>query len=146
MDIAVLKVQKWLNKTYGDVPKFGSVPEDGHTGWATIYGLRKGLQYEFGISELDDGFGDLTIAACNENVGVLGIGYSGNIAMLIQVMLNLASSRQSEVSFIIWITERIHTLCNAYHSFGERKWITADKEITRIGYVLNGFFKRISAP
>ncbi|VDG18032.1 hypothetical protein [Lactobacillus plantarum] [Lactiplantibacillus mudanjiangensis] len=84
MDIAVLKVQKWLNKTYGDVPKFGSVPEDGHTGWATIYGLRKGLQYEFGISELDDGFGDLTIAACNENVGVLGIGYSGNIAMLIQ--------------------------------------------------------------
>lgn len=48
-DEMVLETQKWLNKTYGNVSGFGSVPENGKTGWDTIYGLIRATQVELGI-------------------------------------------------------------------------------------------------
>lgn len=57
MDEMVLGTQKWLNKTYGNVSGFNKVPENGKTGWPTIYGLRRALQKEMGIQELSDNFG-----------------------------------------------------------------------------------------
>ena len=83
-DEAVRAVQKWLNKTYVNVPSFVKAPENGQTGWATIYSLRMGLQHEIGISAIGEGFGDTTKAALAPVVGNLKPGYQGNIAQLIQ--------------------------------------------------------------
>ncbi|WP_445621894.1 glycoside hydrolase domain-containing protein [Lacticaseibacillus paracasei] len=83
-DEAVRAVQKWLNKTYGSVPGFVAAPENGQTGWPTIYSLRMGLQHEIGISAIGEGFGDTTKNALAPVVGSLKPGYKGNIAQLIQ--------------------------------------------------------------
>ena len=42
-DAMVLEVQQWLNATYGNVSGFEAAPENGLTGWPTIYSLRMGL-------------------------------------------------------------------------------------------------------
>ena len=83
-DEAVLAVQKWLNKTYSGVSGFTTAPENGQTGWPTIYSLRMGLQHEIGISAIGEGFGDATKTALASVVGSLKPGYKGNIAQLIQ--------------------------------------------------------------
>src|SRR5699024_5550269 len=57
----VFEVQEWLNKTYGNVSGFGSVPEDGRTGWPTIYGLIRAVQHELGITALANNFGPTTV-------------------------------------------------------------------------------------
>lgn len=59
-DPMVYLTQKWLNQEYGDVPGFGSVPENGRTGWDTIYGLTRALQHELGIKQLANNFGPST--------------------------------------------------------------------------------------
>lgn len=64
----VLEVQQYLNKTYGAVDGFGTVPEDGKTGWDTIYGLIRAVQHELGITELADNFGDTTSALWDQKV------------------------------------------------------------------------------
>ena len=83
-DEAVLAVQKWLNKTYSGVSGFTTAPENGQTGWPTIYSLRMGLQHEIGISAIGEGLGDATKTALASVVGSLKPGYKGNIAQLIQ--------------------------------------------------------------
>lgn len=83
-DQLVLDTQQWLNSTYGDVAGFGSVPENGLTGWDTIYGLTRGLQYELGITDLVDNFGPTTAKLFDEIADDIVPGYSGNIAYIIQ--------------------------------------------------------------
>ena len=60
IDEMVLLTQKWLNQEYGNVSGFGSVTENGKTGWNVIYGLTRALQHELGITELADNFGPST--------------------------------------------------------------------------------------
>lgn len=60
MDEMVLSTQKWLNKKYSNVTGFDKVPENGRTGWPTIYGLIEGLQVELGITNLVANFGPTT--------------------------------------------------------------------------------------
>lgn len=83
-DQLVLETQKWLNATYGDVSGFGSVPEDGFTGWDTVYGLTRALQHELGITDLVDNFGPTTASLFDEIADEIVPGYSGNIAYIIQ--------------------------------------------------------------
>ena len=59
-DPMVYYTQKWLNQEYGSVSGFGSVMEDGITGWDTIYGLLRALQHELGITSLANSFGPTT--------------------------------------------------------------------------------------
>lgn len=59
-DPMVYLTQRWLNQEYSDVPGFGSVPENGKTGWDTVYGLLRALQHELGITELANNFGPTT--------------------------------------------------------------------------------------
>ena len=59
-DPMVYLTQKWLNQEYGDVSGFGSVNENGKTGWDVIYGLTRALQHELGITELANNFGPTT--------------------------------------------------------------------------------------
>ncbi|MBZ6003942.1 DUF1906 domain-containing protein [Leuconostoc gelidum subsp. aenigmaticum] len=87
MDSMVLATQRWLNKTYGSVPKYKSVPETGNTGWPTIYGLIRGMQHELGITLQDaaPAFGEATSAAYDAKVVPnLKSGYKSNFVYLIQ--------------------------------------------------------------
>lgn len=59
-DPMVYLTQKWLNQEYRNVSGFGSVPENGKTGWDTVYGLLRALQHELGITSLADSFGPTT--------------------------------------------------------------------------------------
>lgn len=69
MDLQVQAVQEWLNDTYGKVSGWQSLDEDGVTGWATIYGLRRALQTELGISPVSSGFGDATTRGYVTKIG-----------------------------------------------------------------------------
>lgn len=67
IDPMIHLTQKWLNQEYGKVPGFGSVPVDGQTGWPTIYGLLRALQYELGITSLSNSFGTETSTRYAQN-------------------------------------------------------------------------------
>lgn len=64
IDEMVLRVQQWLNETYGNDSRFNRVNENGKTGWETIYGLRRALQIELGIQNTSDSFGPTTYSLC----------------------------------------------------------------------------------
>ncbi|MDK9668796.1 transposase [Propionibacterium freudenreichii] len=72
VDVWVQKTQAWLNATYGQVDGWVPLTENGLTGWATIYGLRRGLQHELGISPVTSGFGPATTAAFISQIGAIG--------------------------------------------------------------------------
>lgn len=67
-DDMVYLTQKWLNQEYGNVPGFGSVPENGRTGWDTVYGLLRALQHELGITDLANSFGSTTSSLYSQNL------------------------------------------------------------------------------
>lgn len=86
-DEMVLATQKWLNKTYGNILEFDKCPENGKTGWPTIYSLIEGLQIELGIahSSLSPTFGPTTSRLFDEKATPkLVDGYKSNIVYLIQ--------------------------------------------------------------
>lgn len=61
MDSAVLSVQVWANSEYKDRAGYVAAPENGKTGWSTVYSLTRALQIELGISSPADAFGPTTI-------------------------------------------------------------------------------------
>ena len=65
-DQMVLKTQQWLNANYGGKSGYNTIPENGQTGWTTIYALTRALQLELGITQTADNFGPSTIARFNE--------------------------------------------------------------------------------
>ncbi|MGC4936353.1 glycoside hydrolase domain-containing protein [Kribbella sp. DT2] len=64
-----MNAQVWLNTTYGGVAGWVPLEETGLTGWSTMYGLRRGLQSELGISPVTSGFGPATTAAYVAQIG-----------------------------------------------------------------------------
>ncbi|WOQ15463.1 glycoside hydrolase domain-containing protein [Raineyella sp. W15-4] len=70
-DVWVQNTQNWLNSTYGLVDGWVWIEENGLTGWDTIYGLRRGLQHELGISPVSSGFGPATTAAFTAQIGTI---------------------------------------------------------------------------
>ncbi len=66
-DPMVFYTQRWLNQEYGSVSGFGSVPENGKTGWDTVYGLLRALQHELGITSLSNNFGPSTSNLYSKN-------------------------------------------------------------------------------
>lgn len=67
-DDMVYLTQRWLNQEYGDVPGFGSVTENGKTGWNVVYGLLRALQHELGITSLANSFGPTTSSLYSQNL------------------------------------------------------------------------------
>jgi peptidoglycan hydrolase-like protein with peptidoglycan-binding domain len=61
-DEMVLRAQRFINGTYGDVPGITKVAETGVVDWPTLYALTRALQYELGITALSDNFGPTTLA------------------------------------------------------------------------------------
>ncbi|QLE62788.1 peptidoglycan binding domain-containing protein (plasmid) [Furfurilactobacillus rossiae] len=85
MDEMVKETQVWLNKTYGKVSGFGKVPEDGNTGWNTVYGLTRALQHELGITDLVDNFGPSTAAKWDTQfANKVKTGFKHNVVKIIQ--------------------------------------------------------------
>ncbi|MFJ6741623.1 glycoside hydrolase domain-containing protein [Streptomyces sp. NPDC091279] len=76
-DAKVLEAQKWVNATYAAVPGYQTCPEDGNTGWSTMYALTMGLQKELGISPVVANFGDGTVTKLAA-LGELGSGWAQN--------------------------------------------------------------------
>ncbi|MEU0070607.1 glycoside hydrolase domain-containing protein [Streptomyces sp. NPDC006332] len=76
-DDKVLDAQKWVNATYGGVSGYVRCPEDGRTGWSTMYALVMGLQHELGISPLVASFGPTTMSRL-EALGDIGFGWNKN--------------------------------------------------------------------
>ena len=74
MDEMVKQTQEWLNAEYGPVGGWVTLKEDGNTGWDTIYGLRRGLQTELGISPVAAGFGPATTSAFVSQIGQIDAG------------------------------------------------------------------------
>lgn len=67
-DQMVFYAQRWLNQEYGNVSGFGSVTENGKTGWDVVYGLLRALQHELGITNLANSFGNQTSTLYSQNV------------------------------------------------------------------------------
>ncbi|MGW4676527.1 glycoside hydrolase domain-containing protein [Streptomyces sp. NPDC004324] len=77
-DEKVLAAQKWVNATYGNVAGYAACPEDGKTGWATMYSLTMGLQYELGITPVVANFGSGTLSKLSSTFGNIAIGWQRN--------------------------------------------------------------------
>lgn len=63
MDPMVLIVQQWVNNTYAVQNGFILAPENGKTGWSTMYSLTRALQIELGIATPANNFGEGTSSA-----------------------------------------------------------------------------------
>ncbi|MFJ4860965.1 glycoside hydrolase domain-containing protein [Streptomyces sp. NPDC088748] len=77
MDQKVLDAQKWINKTYAGKAGYNACPENGQTGWTTMWALTRALQIELGIATPSDSFGPTTEAKFKA-LGTVGPGYTGN--------------------------------------------------------------------
>jgi len=67
-DAMVLEFQQYLNGKYSGQSGYDDVPENGQTGWLTIYGAIEGLQIELGIATPAPNFGDGTKVAYDAQV------------------------------------------------------------------------------
>lgn len=86
-DPMVYYTQKWLNQEYGNVSGFGSVEENGKTGWNVIYGLLRALQHELGITSLSDNFGNQTSTLYSKNLLSRTDGKTDNKYAILQCAL-----------------------------------------------------------
>ncbi|WP_432145026.1 glycoside hydrolase domain-containing protein [Streptomyces sp. bgisy084] len=83
-DDRVLAAQKWVNATYARVAGYTKCPENGRTGWATMYSLTRALQHELGIPTLSDSFGPTTLSKLSAR-GDIGSGEPNtNIRKIVQ--------------------------------------------------------------
>jgi peptidoglycan hydrolase-like protein with peptidoglycan-binding domain len=76
-DEQVLRAQKWVNSTYGNVSGYVRCPENGRTGWSTMNSLIMGLQHELGITPLVASFGPTTYSKFAA-LGDIGFGWDKN--------------------------------------------------------------------
>lgn len=84
MDPRVLEAQQWVNATYGNRGGYNRCPENGKTGWATMYSLTRALQIEVGVGTLSDTFGPTTMRLLGEK-GTIQLGYPhSNIVKILQ--------------------------------------------------------------
>jgi len=84
VDEQVLAAQRWVNATYAGVTGFNPAPEDGVTGWSTMYALTRALQHELGITALSDTFGPGTLGALQARGGILVADPNANLITLLQ--------------------------------------------------------------
>ncbi len=84
-DDMVNLTQKWLNRTYGyeKLQLKSPITENGKTGWPTIHALTRALQYELGIKELADNFGDKTKAEYAKHILQKGADNNENMCIIL---------------------------------------------------------------
>lgn len=84
MDLRVFDAQTWVNSTYGDVDGYDPCPEDGKTGWSTMYSLTMALQHELGITALSANFGPTTLGKLTAHGGVPVTEQNKNLVKILQ--------------------------------------------------------------
>jgi peptidoglycan hydrolase-like protein with peptidoglycan-binding domain len=84
MDIWVQNSQHWLNTHYSGTPGYVSVPEDGLTGWHTMYAATRALQIALGITSVSDNFGPTTFAQLTSQVGSVSTSTDSDILAIFQ--------------------------------------------------------------
>ncbi|WP_432944218.1 glycoside hydrolase domain-containing protein [Kribbella sp. CA-253562] len=86
VDVWVLKAQEWVNRAYDGRPGFVRAPEDGKTGWPTMFALTRALQLELGLTgtQLSDTFGPTTLSLLASQVGEVKAGSPANIIRIVQ--------------------------------------------------------------
>jgi peptidoglycan hydrolase-like protein with peptidoglycan-binding domain len=86
VDQWVLNAQRWINRTYGSVPGYVRSPEDGRTGWSTMYSLTRALQHELGLNadQLSDTFGPTTLSLVISKYGEIDEKSPQNIITIVQ--------------------------------------------------------------
>ncbi len=84
VDQMVLQAQQWVNATYTAAAGYQRCPEDGRTGWSTMYSLTMALQREIGITTLSTSFGPATLAALTARGGVPYTETNRNIVKIVQ--------------------------------------------------------------
>jgi peptidoglycan hydrolase-like protein with peptidoglycan-binding domain len=86
VDEWVLHAQQWVNTVYGGRPGFVPAPENGRTGWPTMFALTRALQLEVGLSgdQLSDTFGPTTLARVTSMFGNIGGGAPTNVIRIVQ--------------------------------------------------------------
>lgn len=88
MDPWVLEAQQWVNSTYSGQPGYVVAPENGQTGWPTMFSLTRGLQIELGIAQPSDTFGPATMAAVDAIAPIgTGSGAPSNVVKILQSAL-----------------------------------------------------------
>ncbi|KAH7098838.1 peptidoglycan binding domain-containing protein [Auriculariales sp. MPI-PUGE-AT-0066] len=83
-DPKVYQAQTWLNSVYGGRAGFNNAPENGKTGWPTMYAFTRALQLEVGITSPADNFGDGTLAAVTSKLGEVGDNSPTNVIKIVQ--------------------------------------------------------------
>jgi peptidoglycan hydrolase-like protein with peptidoglycan-binding domain len=86
-DEKVLEGQKWVNATYAGVSGYVKCPEDGQTGWSTMYSFIMGLQHELGISPVVASFGPTTMSKLEAYKSISDGDHNENIRYIIRYAL-----------------------------------------------------------
>jgi peptidoglycan hydrolase-like protein with peptidoglycan-binding domain len=88
-DEMVRQAQAFINIAYAGKLGIGPIPENGQTGWPTMFALTRALQYELGITSLSDNFGPTTLSTLTAKYPVVDSGTvpSANFAKIIQSAL-----------------------------------------------------------
>ncbi|MBM2622797.1 DUF1906 domain-containing protein [Actinoplanes sp. LDG1-06] len=81
-DIYVYAAQKWVNQTYANAAGYIRCPENGRTGWSTVYSLTQGLQVEHGITPTVQNFGQGTFNAVKARGTLPGLESNTNLVRL----------------------------------------------------------------
>ena len=100
VDQWVLNAQQWVNSQYGAVPGYVPAPENGKTGWPTMYSLTRALQHELGLSasQMSDSFGPTTLALVTSQLGNIGPASPQNIVTIVQCGLYCKGYDGSDLS------------------------------------------------
>lgn len=86
----VQKAQRWVNATYKNIKNFVPAPEDGRTGWRTMFAFTRALQIELKIplTDLSDNFGPGTMKALTDKYReITGRTSNANVRALVQCAL-----------------------------------------------------------
>ncbi|KOU53169.1 glycoside hydrolase domain-containing protein [Streptomyces sp. WM6378] len=83
-DAMVLKAQKWVNSTYKGRSGYNACPENGRTGWSTMFSLTRALQIELGLDTLSDSFGPNTLGLVMKRGGIKTSENNKNIVKIVQ--------------------------------------------------------------
>lgn len=78
--------QVWLDSEFGSSPGYLPTPQNGLTGWPTMYSLTRALQITLGISSPSNAFGPTTTTQFQSRVGTIGGGTASSHPRLIGIL------------------------------------------------------------
>jgi peptidoglycan hydrolase-like protein with peptidoglycan-binding domain len=133
-DIRVFEAQEWVNAICYGVPGYNPAPEDGETGWSTMFAFTRALQHLLGITALSDTFGNGTLSALTSQFPVIGESTPtpGNPATTASKVVGIMQAALwckgywSAADFGVWNVDT----GNSLESINSRIGLTASRNLT----------------